>query len=392
LPIFEDFKPDLVLVSCGFDSGRGDPLGGMELTQDGYAYMTRRLMGLAKGKVIVVLEGGYNFETLAVSSEAVLRTLLGEELPLKNSISNLKTEETLANLLPKHRTMTHAENFLTTHAKYRPFLKTKPVLLKLEQEVLRRIIKGSKRDDKFITSGKPEKFIFDQKTVMKKLTLTEKDFYQRAKTCDFAQIIPEFSGSVFVSGKGEYIRLENLFFQMENASIVEVKLGFDPNSNKKGDPKSQIKNKQKALATSSQRLGFRIQGFIFKDEQGEIASRQCKGSLYLDRQEEDFIEIFDGLLMSNERKNENMEAAEYFLGFVRKVKEICEKEIFDVSGVSLVFLVDNTRKTQGFCSKMIGFGNCMQSKEIKEKTKAALGNLEEYFCKLLKYVQDLNLN
>jgi len=39
-PIIEEFKPDLIIISAGFDSAHGDPLGGFKLTPEGYAYMT----------------------------------------------------------------------------------------------------------------------------------------------------------------------------------------------------------------------------------------------------------------------------------------------------------------------------------------------------------------
>lgn len=39
-PIIEEFGPDLIIISAGFDSALGDPLGGMKLTPEGYAYMT----------------------------------------------------------------------------------------------------------------------------------------------------------------------------------------------------------------------------------------------------------------------------------------------------------------------------------------------------------------
>ena len=51
-PICKEFNPDFVLVSSGFDSARKDPLGGIDVTAEGYAYMTTKLMKLAKGKVI----------------------------------------------------------------------------------------------------------------------------------------------------------------------------------------------------------------------------------------------------------------------------------------------------------------------------------------------------
>jgi acetoin utilization deacetylase AcuC-like enzyme len=81
MPIAHSFNPELVLVSAGFDAARGDPLGGCDLTPRGYAQMTHRLLSLAKGKVVVALEGGYNLSSISRGMEAVLRVLLGEAPP-----------------------------------------------------------------------------------------------------------------------------------------------------------------------------------------------------------------------------------------------------------------------------------------------------------------------
>jgi histone deacetylase 6 len=78
LPIAAQFDPDLVLVSCGFDAARGDLLGEMQVTPDGYAAMTERLTNLRGGKVVLALEGGYEPDILAGSAAACVRVLLGE--------------------------------------------------------------------------------------------------------------------------------------------------------------------------------------------------------------------------------------------------------------------------------------------------------------------------
>ena len=62
LPVAQSFDPDLVILAAGFDAAAGDPLGGCELTPAGYAAMTRRFMSLARGKLVLALEGGYNTE------------------------------------------------------------------------------------------------------------------------------------------------------------------------------------------------------------------------------------------------------------------------------------------------------------------------------------------
>jgi acetoin utilization deacetylase AcuC-like enzyme len=69
LPAAEKFKPDLVMISAGFDSRENDPLGHFKLTDDNFATLTRRLMDFAdthcQGRVVSVLEGGYRLSGLA---------------------------------------------------------------------------------------------------------------------------------------------------------------------------------------------------------------------------------------------------------------------------------------------------------------------------------------
>ncbi|EKX43986.1 hypothetical protein GUITHDRAFT_157988 [Guillardia theta CCMP2712] len=69
MPVARSFNPELVLVSAGFDAADGDPLGGCSVTPYGYAMMTNMLRGLAGGKVVVALEGGYNLRSIANSME-----------------------------------------------------------------------------------------------------------------------------------------------------------------------------------------------------------------------------------------------------------------------------------------------------------------------------------
>jgi histone deacetylase 6 len=81
VPIARSFAPDLVVVSAGFDAASGDPLGGMEVSPAGFAHLTARLTGLAGGRLVLALEGGYNLAAIAASTEACLRVLLGEAPP-----------------------------------------------------------------------------------------------------------------------------------------------------------------------------------------------------------------------------------------------------------------------------------------------------------------------
>ena len=76
LPAAARFRPDLVLISAGFDSRTGDPLGSFTLTDEDFADLTRAVMGINGGRVVSVLEGGYNLDGLASSSSAHVAALL----------------------------------------------------------------------------------------------------------------------------------------------------------------------------------------------------------------------------------------------------------------------------------------------------------------------------
>ncbi|XP_078431588.1 histone deacetylase 15 [Wolffia australiana] len=78
LPIASEFAADLTIISAGFDAARGDPLGGCDVTPDGYAQMTHMLNSVSKGRLLVILEGGYNLRSISSSATAVVKVLLGE--------------------------------------------------------------------------------------------------------------------------------------------------------------------------------------------------------------------------------------------------------------------------------------------------------------------------
>jgi acetoin utilization deacetylase AcuC-like enzyme len=80
VPVARRFHPDMILVSCGFDAHRDDPLASMEVTGDGYGAMTRILRALADdlcgGRLVFVLEGGYSPAGLRDGTTAVLQAML----------------------------------------------------------------------------------------------------------------------------------------------------------------------------------------------------------------------------------------------------------------------------------------------------------------------------
>ncbi|XP_035908151.1 histone deacetylase 4 isoform X1 [Anopheles stephensi] len=80
MPIARDFAPDIVLVSAGFDAAVGHPapLGGYVVSPACFGYLTRELMQLANGKIVLALEGGYDLPAICDSAEECVRALLGE--------------------------------------------------------------------------------------------------------------------------------------------------------------------------------------------------------------------------------------------------------------------------------------------------------------------------
>jgi acetoin utilization deacetylase AcuC-like enzyme len=80
-PALREFKPDLLLVSAGFDAHRLDPLAGLNWTEDDYLWLSQRLLDeadqLCSGHLVSTLEGGYHLSALANSVATHVSALMG---------------------------------------------------------------------------------------------------------------------------------------------------------------------------------------------------------------------------------------------------------------------------------------------------------------------------
>ena len=80
LPALDAFRPDLLLISAGFDAHRDDPLAHIELDETDFAWITERLVEAAEkhagGRIVATLEGGYNLEALSRSAAAHVGVLM----------------------------------------------------------------------------------------------------------------------------------------------------------------------------------------------------------------------------------------------------------------------------------------------------------------------------
>jgi len=80
LPAIRQFNPELILLSAGFDAHKDDPLASIQLTESDYAWLTEKIMDIAdvccEGRIVSVLEGGYNLYALADSVSAHVKVLM----------------------------------------------------------------------------------------------------------------------------------------------------------------------------------------------------------------------------------------------------------------------------------------------------------------------------
>ncbi|HEX9570182.1 MAG TPA: histone deacetylase family protein [Rhodospirillales bacterium] len=82
LPALRRFKPELLLISAGFDAHRRDPLAQIELETEDYGWVTKKLKAVAdeccEGRVVSLLEGGYNLQALQESVQTHVRELMAD--------------------------------------------------------------------------------------------------------------------------------------------------------------------------------------------------------------------------------------------------------------------------------------------------------------------------
>ena len=106
LPMMKQFKPDIILVSAGFDAHKSDPLAsteGMKLTSECYGAMISKVMDY-NDKILVTLEGGYDIGAIKEGVTSIIGALNGEkEFKTNNAEPNKKTFETLENIKRYHK-------------------------------------------------------------------------------------------------------------------------------------------------------------------------------------------------------------------------------------------------------------------------------------------------
>ncbi len=114
-PVFRQFKPDMVLVSAGFDTHQDDPIGSMRMTARGYAALTRILMNEADiacaGRMVLTLEGGYNLAALEASVKAVLQELQDETCLTDKDLDKMERSSRVGSLSELERVIEQVRPF-----------------------------------------------------------------------------------------------------------------------------------------------------------------------------------------------------------------------------------------------------------------------------------------
>ncbi|XP_058040058.1 histone deacetylase 5 isoform X4 [Ahaetulla prasina] len=112
MPIAHEFSPDMVLVSAGFDAVEGhlSPLGGYSVTAKCFGHLTKQLMDLADGRVVLALEGGHDLTAICDASEACVSALLGLELE--------KLDQNLLQQKPNSNAIATLENVIEIQSKH----------------------------------------------------------------------------------------------------------------------------------------------------------------------------------------------------------------------------------------------------------------------------------
>ncbi|KAJ0402997.1 hypothetical protein ATCC90586_000525 [Pythium insidiosum] len=142
LPFMDAFRPDFVLISAGFDAHRADPLAGISLETEDYYWITKHVTDIAwkhaHGRIVSVLEGGYDLNALASSASSHVRALVEGVTPPTQEGAAIVDELTEAFARAASLTPARGPLRVTVHVE----AKTKPIIL--ETRSMKNLVKQCK--------------------------------------------------------------------------------------------------------------------------------------------------------------------------------------------------------------------------------------------------------
>jgi len=294
MPIIDEFDPELIFISAGFDAACGDPLGGLDVSPDGYAYMTKRLMDKLPSKIIIGLEGGYNLNSISKSSEACLRILLGEQMPLKCSHNQLTYEEMKEKCCPNKVGLETAKQALETFKDYWPIIETKKEAIEFQEKSEENVKNNNDRN------FEDKSYIIKYDKFLKQADKETEEFYENICGKSFSHSIlednklllpflPNYQGIAKI-GTQAYLIFENLLFQRPTASILQIDFN-------QGD--------------------FKVSKLIVKDNRGQIKAQKSESDTLGSGKSELLSEFFQNQTNHNE-------ILTYFKEFIVDLKKLAE--------------------------------------------------------------------
>ena len=378
IPIIKKFDPELVFISAGFDAACGDPLGGLDVSPDGYAYMTQRLLDIAPTKTIIGLEGGYNLDSISKAAEACLRILLSQEMPLQSSENGLSFKEMKEKCCPNEVGIQTAVLAVENFQEHWPALNIDEEALQFEKEVKANTLK---RDKNVI---KIENYIIKQDKFLRKVSKDVLEIYEELKmnqlesNKNIVDFFPKYLGSAKIDGHS-YVILENLLFTNPKSSIIQIKLC---QSSSEGGVKKENNNNEEYKAHNNQK-DF-LSSLILKDEKGNIALQK---EFFHSQQDDPSDEIISNILLQFFTVKENKidpKVLDTSVNFLNELYDfINHKNSMLWERPSLLFILDKSK--QEFKASWISF---------KASEKLADGTKDTDFLagiqKLLKILQNLN--
>ena len=356
--------------------------------------MTKRLMELAQGRILAVLEGGYNIENLCNCAEGVIRVLQNENLPVLNSENKFTIEKTKENLNINKVGINTAGICLEIFGKFWNVIHDDNELVDFHDTLTKKYsFKNEQKLD--LSGGHTENFKLINGKVVKYAKKPEILFYNEIynpetkifssdEVINLKYFLPAFFGlHVDDASKKTGIILENLLNSKPYASMIDVKIGKKSYLDSSA-PEKIISERAKSEISISKSMGFRFTGIIIKDLNGKIKMKSIKKECYVGIRKEDVDNIFKSFLKSNDKEEINREALDYFIKFIEKMiyffRNVCTYKFI---ATSLFIVLDNI--SNSFDIKFIDFSYWEKMNgERDESCIEGLKSLKNVFEKIRK--------
>ncbi|CAK82939.1 unnamed protein product (macronuclear) [Paramecium tetraurelia] len=374
-PIIKEFGPDFIIISAGYDSAKGDPLGGINNTPQGYQYMTEKLQQLCP-RVLAVLEGGYNLDITAQCALATFEQLLGvpKQFP--------------AIIQPGQCGINAVQTTVDKHKQFWTCLSSKE-LLEYQKQFLGETVN-------LISGGHLQAFQIKDNIIIKTTKKQEYQFYSTLTNLnnpyydENKRLIKFLPKLISLDEKACTISMENLTYGLENGSILDLKIGYKtyhPNCTQEKKEK-EIK---KASLCDQVLMGFRAAGIKIRDQNGVLTINKNGSEAYnWITNDQKMKDIIEQVFKSNQVEQPNREALQGCINFIQELIEALQTSKRLFRSTSILIIVDNISKK--YQIKWIDFNYVMNLSDDSENPEAEMDNNImgglKYLMSILKSIEE----